>query len=138
MKEGYIEIESLKIPSSFESINRVEVLIDSVCRRLSVNEDYYGNVLIAVTEAVNNAIQHGNKGSTDLTVDLYVTDKEMDFCFRVKDYGDGFDYEKLPDPTSPENIEQENGRGVYLMRSLAEAVEFGDGGRSVDIYFSKK
>ena len=138
MKDGYIEIESLKVPSSFESINKVEGLIDSVCRELSVNEDYYGNVLIAVTEAVNNAIQHGNKESADLTVDLYVTDKETDFCFRVKDYGGGFDYKKLPDPTAPENIEQENGRGIYLMRSLAEEVEFGDGGRSVNIYFSKK
>jgi len=138
MKDGYVEIESLKVPSSFESISKVEVLIDAVCSRLSVNEDYYGNVLIAVTEAVNNAIQHGNKGSADLSVDLFVSDKETDFCFQVKDYGDGFDYKKLPDPTAPENIEQENGRGIYLMRSLAEGVEFGNGGRSVSIYFSKK
>lgn len=138
MKDGFVEIESLKVPSSFESINKVEVLIDSVCSKLLVNEDYYGNVLIAVTEAVNNAIQHGNKESDDLMVDLYVGDKETDFCFSVTDSGPGFDFKNLPDPTAPENIEKENGRGIFLMKSLAEEVEFEDNGRSVNIYFSKK
>ncbi|MCH2229430.1 MAG: ATP-binding protein [Crocinitomicaceae bacterium] len=138
MKDGFVEIESMKVPSNFDSINKVEVLIDSVCSRLAVNEDYYGNVLIAVTEAVNNAIQHGNKMSSDLTVDVLVGDKESDFCFSVNDFGNGFDFKNLPDPTAPENIEKENGRGIYLMRSLAEEVEFEDEGRSVNIYFSKK
>lgn len=138
MKDGFVEIENLKVPSSFESINKVEALIDSVCEKLLVNKDYYGNVLIAVTEAVNNAIQHGNKESGALTVDLYVGDKETDFCFRIEDSGKGFDFRSLPDPTSPENIELENGRGIYLMKSLAEEVEFEDNGRSVNIYFSKK
>ncbi len=138
MKEGYVVVDKLSIPSDFSSIGRVEALIDDVCERLSVREDCYGNVLIAVTEAVNNAIQHGNKQSGSLKVDVAVGDKETDFCFNVRDYGEGFDYKNLPDPTAPENIEKENGRGIYLMRSLAEAVEFDQGGRSVLIYFSKK
>lgn len=138
MKDGFVEIENLKVPSSFKSINKVEALIDAVCEKLLVNEDYYGNVLIAVTEAVNNAIQHGNKESSALTVDLYVSDKETDFCFRIEDSGKGFDFRNLPDPTSPENLERENGRGIYLMKSLSEEVEFEDDGRSVNIYFSKK
>lgn len=138
MKDGFVKIDSLSIPSDFGSISKVEVLIDSVCERLSVNEDYYGNVLIAVTEAVNNAIEHGNKMRKDLNVDLAVGDKESDFCFSVKDYGDGFDFDHLPDPTAPENIEKEDGRGIFLMRSLSEEVEYTDGGSNVDIYFSKK
>jgi serine/threonine-protein kinase RsbW len=138
MKEGYVLVNTLSIPSSFESINKVETLIDEVCEKLEVKEDYYGNVLIAVTEAVNNAIIHGNKMKSDLSVDVYVGDKETDFCFKVKDGGEGFDYKNLPDPTAPENIEKENGRGIYLMRSLAESVEFDDSGRSVSIFFSKK
>jgi serine/threonine-protein kinase RsbW len=137
MKNGYVVVDSLSIPSDYDSISRVESLIDEVCSRLEVNEDYYGNVLIAVTEAVNNAIQHGNKMQEQLNVDLHVGDKETDFCFSVKDYGHGFDYTNLPDPTSPENIEMENGRGIFLMKSLAEAVEFEDEGRNVNIYFSK-
>lgn len=138
MKEGYVLVNELSIPSNFDSINKVEALIDQVCENLQVKEDYYGNVLIAVTEAVNNAIIHGNKMNNELSVDVHVGDKETDFCFKVKDNGEGFDYKNLPDPTAPENLEKENGRGIYLMRSLAEAVEFGDAGRSVSIYFSKK
>lgn len=138
MKDGFVKIDSLSIPSDFGSISKVEVLIDDVCARLEVNEDYYGNVLIAVTEAVNNAIQHGNKMRDDLSVDLSVGDKETDFCFSVKDYGEGFDFDNLPDPTAPENIEKEDGRGIFLMRSLSEGVEFNDGGTNVNIYFTKK
>jgi serine/threonine-protein kinase RsbW len=137
MKNGYVVVDSLTIPSDFGSLNKVELLIDEVCNRLEVNEDYYGNVLIAVTEAVNNAILHGNQQKQELSVDLFVGDKETDFCFSVKDYGEGFDYNNLPDPTSPDNIEKEDGRGIFLMKSLAEAVEFEDEGRNVNIYFSK-
>lgn len=137
MKDGYVVVDSLSIPSDFGSINQVESLIDDVCTKLHVKEDAYGNILIAVTEAVNNAIQHGNKQNASLNVDVAVGDKETDFCFSVKDYGDGFDFNNLPDPTAPENIEKEDGRGIFLMRSLAEEVEFEEGGTSVNIYFSK-
>lgn len=130
-------VDSISIPSDFGSINQVETLIDNVCSKLQVKEGYYGNVLIAVTEAVNNAIQHGNNSNSSLNVDVAVGDKETDFCFSVKDYGNGFDYNHLPDPTAPENIEKENGRGIFLMRSLAEEIEFEDGGTNVTIYFSK-
>lgn len=137
MKEGFVVVDSLSIPSDFGSINEVESLIDNVCSKLEVNDEYYGNVLIAVTEAVNNAIIHGNRHDAGLNVDLYVGDKETDFCFNVKDQGPGFDYNNLPDPTAPENIEKEDGRGIYLMKSLAEEVEFENGGKSVNIYFKK-
>jgi serine/threonine-protein kinase RsbW len=138
MKDGFVVIDSLSIPSDFSSISKVEMLIDEVCARLSVNEDYYGNVLIAVTEAVNNAIIHGNQQDATLNVDVKVGDQEQIFCFQVKDYGNGFDYNSLPDPTAPENLEREDGRGIFLMKSLSEEVEFCDGGSCVDIYFSKQ
>lgn len=138
MKKGYVEVESIALPSDFGSLTKVEGLVDKICSDLDVNEDYYGNVLIAVTEAVNNAILHGNKEDRDLEVALSVLANTNDFCFTIKDQGEGFDYNNLPDPTAPENIEKENGRGIYLMKSLAEAVEFDDNGRIVRVYFSKR
>ena len=138
MKDGFTKIDDLSITSEFISINKVENLIDNICAKLQVKEDYYGNVLIAVTEAVNNAIQHGNNMRSELEVGLAVSDKETDFCFSIKDQGEGFDFKNLPDPTSPENLEKEDGRGIFLMKSLSEEVEFEDGGSSVNIYFSKK
>lgn len=137
MKEGFVQIDSLSIPSDFQHVHHVESLIDKVCDQLNVKEDYYGNVLIAVTEAVNNAILHGNNSNPELNVDLFVGDKETDFCFSVKDNGTGFDFSSIADPTAPENLEKADGRGIFLMRSLAEEVEFLDHGRNVNIYFSK-
>jgi len=137
MKEGFTIIEQVKLPSDFASLVEVENLIDKVCSNLGVQEDAYGNVLIAVTEAVNNAIQHGNEENASLYVDVAVGDKESEFCFRIKDEGTGFDFDSLPDPTAPENLLKENGRGIFLMRNLADEVEFDGVGNSVNIYFSK-
>ena len=137
VKEGYSLVDSLSIPSQIESIPIVETLIDDVCRKIGVHEDVYGNVLIAVTEAVNNAILHGNKESSTLLVDVGVYDEKASFMFEVKDKGDGFDHVNLPDPTAPENIEKENGRGIYLMRHLADEVLYNEKGNEVAIVFSK-
>jgi len=137
MKEGFTIIEQVKLPSDFASLVEVENLIDKVCADLGVQEDAYGNVLIAVTEAVNNAIQHGNEENSNLFVDVAVGDKGTEFCFRIKDEGIGFDFNSLPDPTAPENLLKESGRGIFLMRNLADEVEFDGEGNSVNIYFSK-
>ena len=132
-----IIIEKLTIPSSLTSLVLVESLIDRVCNTIHVNEDVYGNVLIGVTEAVNNAIIHGNQYSESKIVSIEVSEDESSFYFRISDEGLGFDYLNLPDPTAPENIEKENGRGIFLMKNLADEVEFEDNGAKVNIYFTK-
>lgn len=137
VKEGYSLVDSLSIPSQIESLPIVETLIDDVCKKIGVHEEVYGNVLIAVTEAVNNAIIHGNQSSGNLVVDVGVYDESQSFLFEVKDRGNGFDHVNLPDPTAPENIEKENGRGIYLMRHLADEVVYNDKGNEVAIVFSK-
>lgn len=137
MREGFTLIRTLKLPSNVESISSVENLIDEISIELALNEDLYGNVLISVTEAVNNAIQHGNKYQNELMVTVLVFDGSDAFCFSVSDEGGGFDFLNLPDPTAPQNILNEHGRGVYLMQNLADEVVFEDGGKTVLLYFKK-
>lgn len=137
MKEGYSIIEKVKLPTDYNSLVDVEALVSNVCEKLGVVEDAYGNVLIAVTEAVNNAIEHGNAMNKDLLVSVFVGDDDSSFCFNVMDEGKGFDYTNLPDPTSPENILKENGRGIFLMKNLADEVFFDAPGNSVNMYFNK-
>ena len=137
MKEGFTIIERLKLPSDFNALVDVENLIDRVCTDLGIQEEAYGNVLIAVTEAVNNAVNHGNKFNNNLSVHVSVGDHSEQFCFNIVDEGLGFDYENLPDPTAPENILKENGRGIFLMKNLADEVVFDKNGSSVFIYFTK-
>lgn len=129
-------IEKLKVPSELSSLSIVESLIDRVCGTLGVNEDAYGNILIAVTEAVNNAVIHGNHFNVEKDIEVEVFDQDERLCFSIRDRGMGFDYDNLPDPTGPENIEKESGRGIFLMRNLADELVFDDGGRLVNIYFN--
>tara|TARA_B100000508_G_scaffold141092_1_gene146455 strand:+ start:124307 stop:124723 length:417 start_codon:yes stop_codon:yes gene_type:complete len=136
METNYKEIETVTFPSSIENIKVAEDLVDEVCRLNEVHEDHFGNVLIAVTEAVNNAINHGNLEDDKKSVQIFVKRNEKDLCFVVKDEGKGFDFNNLPDPTAPENIEKENGRGIFLMKSLADDVQFENNGSEVHVVFS--
>ena len=137
MKEGYRIIERLQLPTNYNALVDIESLVGKVCENLGVVDDAYGNVLIAVTEAVNNAIEHGNAMNNDLLVDVAVGDEKESFCFHVKDQGKGFDFMNQPDPTSPENLLKENGRGIFLMKNLADEVVFDAPGNSVNMYFTK-
>jgi serine/threonine-protein kinase RsbW len=129
------EDQRLRIPSKPESLLLVERMVEDVCDVLGVKEDVYGNILLSVTEAVNNAIQHGNKYDLTKVVEItfYKTDKIL--TFSVKDEGNGFDYNHLKDPTDPENLESPHGRGVFLMKNLSDSVVFENGGREVKIGF---
>lgn len=137
MVEGYSLVKSINVPSELNSIPIVESLIDDVCSSIGVSEDVYGNVLIAVTEAVNNAIIHGNKENSQLNVGVGVFDEDESFLFHISDEGSGFDHNNLPDPTAPENIEKENGRGIFLMRNLADDVIYNEKGNEVSVVFTK-
>lgn len=136
METNYKEIETVSFPSSIDNIKVAEDLVDQVCRLNQVHEDHFGNVLIAVTEAVNNAIHHGNLEDKRKSVKIDVKRNEKDLCFVITDEGRGFNFENLPDPTAPENIEKENGRGIFLMKSLADDVVFENNGSEVHVIFS--
>ena len=130
-----MERQSLNFDSKAENIVLAEKLIDDVCNKYKVDEDFYGNILIAVTEAVNNAINHGNKQNPDKKVHLEFAELGDRLSFVVKDQGEGFDHAALPDPTDPENLEKISGRGVFLMNQLADEVEFSDNGTKVEMKF---
>lgn len=128
--------EKLDISSSFDNIRLVERLVEDVCDVFNVNEDNYGNILIAVTEAVNNAIYHGNQGNPEKHIKIGFDSDEHNICFSVTDEGEGFDYNSLPDPTDPLNIDKPHGRGVFLMKNLADKVEFHNNGQEVLLTFN--
>ncbi len=130
-----MEKQSLNFDSRADNVVLAEKLVDDVCKKFSVDEDYYGNILIAVTEAVNNAINHGNRQNPDKKVHLDFIERGDRLSFSVQDEGEGFDHEALPDPTDPENLEKISGRGVFLMKHLADEVEFSENGTKVEMIF---
>lgn len=126
---------SIQIPSILKNIQIIESFIDNAKERFHLNDDMYGNIVIAVTEAVNNAIQHGNAGNERKKVHLSLQFETRLIRFVIKDEGNGFDYHRLPDPTLPENLQKPSGRGIFLMKHLADEVSFKEGGRVVELVF---
>ena len=137
MKHQLQLIHEVTLSSTPASITDVESLIDVACAELALSEDVYGNILIAVTEGVNNAIIHGNKLDASLTVHVGVHNNEEWVCFSMTDRGTGFDPEAIPDPTAPENLLKENGRGIFLMKNLADEVSFEENGTVVNVCFRR-
>lgn len=130
-------VDNLRFSSDLSNLHLVESLIDKVCSELSIEEDLYGNILIAVTEAVNNSIIHGNLSDISKYVQIEVIDTPTLFSFIISDEGMGFDYNSLPDPTAPENLEKEHGRGIFLIKNLADDLVYSEKGNVATISFNK-
>jgi serine/threonine-protein kinase RsbW len=130
-------MDSLKIqvPSLVENIRIVESFIDNTKERFHIDDDIYGNIMVAVTESVNNAIRHGNKLDKNKNVMLSVECEENKLKFSIEDEGEGFDYHNLSDPTAPENLDKLGGRGIFLMKHLSDEVNFLNEGRLVELTF---
>lgn len=126
---------NIQIPSIIENIRIIESFIDNAKNKLGLNDDIYGNIMIAVTESVNNAIIHGNKSDRNKNVQISLTINDDILKFIIEDEGEGFDYKNLPDPTAPENIDKTNGRGIFLMKHLSDEVNFLQNGRVVELCF---
>lgn len=130
-----IDTIQLKIPSLLDNIRIVESFIDNAKEKYNLDDDIYGNIMIAVTESVSNAIVHGNQSDNTKNVHLKIQLDESQVKFIIEDEGEGFDYDSLPDPTLPENINNPGGRGIFLMKNLSDEVSFKDEGRKTELSF---
>lgn len=125
----------IQIPSLPENIRIVESFIDNAKDQYKLNDDIYGNIMIAVTESVNNAIVHGNQSNSKKNVLLHLALEESLIKFTIEDEGTGFDYTNLDDPTLPENLSKPGGRGIFLMKNLCDEVSFKKEGRVAELSF---
>ena len=127
---------TLQLPSRLNSIISVENFIDSLRNRHNLNEETFANVLVCLSEAVNNAIVHGNKEDENkkIYINLEIVEGKR-LIFTISDEGDGFDYNNLPDPTAPENLENYTGRGVFIIKKLADQCIFNTKGNELELHF---
>jgi serine/threonine-protein kinase RsbW len=130
--------KSIKIKSKIEDLRKVEKMVDDMSAEYSISQDIYGNILIAVLEAANNAILHGNKLNENKEVSITIKKEEKNVKITVDDEGGGFDYKNIPDPTAPENLENVNGRGIFLMEKLSDGIKFKRNGATVELNFKLK
>lgn len=127
--------KEVKFPAKAENISIAEKLIDDITAEKKLSSEIYGNILVAVVEAVNNAILHGNKANPQKHVTVRFNMANRELYFKVIDEGEGFDYDSIPDPTLPENLEKPFGRGIFLIKHLADEVQFNEEGNEIEIKF---
>lgn len=125
----------IRIPSNPNNILIVESYLRKLNLNTIINSEKFADILISLTEAVNNAIIHGNKADETKFVNIHVLSQGNGIIFKVSDEGTGFNHCYVPDPTKPENVECCGGRGVYIMKALADKISFHDDGRTVEMFF---
>jgi len=125
----------ISIPTLIENIQIIESFIDNAKEEFEINDDMYGNIMISVTECISNAIVHGNQSDSSKLVHLELQMEPGLLRCSIEDEGNGFDFNQLPDPTDPENLEKTGGRGIFLMKHLSDEVKFEDGGRKTVLSF---
>lgn len=125
----------LVIPSIPSQIREVEGYLNRIIEKFKIDTVRYPDILISLTEAVNNAIIHGNKGDHKKLVKIEIKQEKANLTFIVSDEGLGFKVDSIPDPTCPENIECCGGRGVYIMSSLCDEIHFQNNGSTVKMSF---
>jgi serine/threonine-protein kinase RsbW len=127
---------TLQLPSKVESITSIENFVDTLKDEYNIGDDTYANMLTCLSEATINAIIHGNKQDENKKVYINLevqSGKRLQFT--VADEGEGFDYNQLPDPTAPENLENLTGRGVFIIKHLADQCIFNLKGNEVELHF---
>ncbi|MGI4751054.1 MAG: ATP-binding protein [Janthinobacterium lividum] len=130
------ELYTLQLPSTMESIARLENLVEEISERYHVSEDTFANMMTCLNEALINAIVHGNQSDTSKTVFVNAEIKDQKrIIWTVADEGPGFDYNDIPDPTAPENLEKLTGRGVFIIKHLADQFIFNVRGNEVELHF---
>ena len=121
MPEPFYEIE---IESDPNNLITVEEFVNYFAKDMGLNDDQLSVLLLAVTEATTNAIIHANKCDASKLVAIRAHVEDSKLIVNVKDEGKGFDPAKIPDPTEPENLLKDSGRGVYLMKVYMDDVKY--------------
>jgi serine/threonine-protein kinase RsbW len=123
----------VRLTSDFDSMEQVDKIVDELTRSLELSEESQGALLLSLSEAVTNAIMHGNKQDPSKWVFVRAVRAGDDLEVTVEDEGDGFNPEMIPSPVDSENLLRQGGRGVYLMKMYCKDVRFSNGGRALTL-----
>ncbi|HTR81489.1 MAG TPA: ATP-binding protein [Bacteroidota bacterium] len=123
----------ITLRSNPQNIHRVEKFLLKITSGLGIDDERFSSLLVVITEAVNNAIIHGNKRNPAKRIGIVGHIQDGQLVVKVKDEGVGFNPHNIPNPIDEGNLLRESGRGVFLMRQLAEHVSYNEKGNEVTI-----
>lgn len=128
----------MTMPSTIEQVAKVEKFLMRLKKSLKIDDERFYKLLVAVTEAVNNGIIHGNKRDASKMVILKCDFTDGILTFSIHDEGPGFAHDHLPDPLADENLMRDHGRGVFLIRSLMDSVRFNKDATGAEVIMTMK
>ena len=114
----------LDVEASYDHLEKFANLVEESAHRMGMSEDEEVDLMIAVMEAVNNAILHGNKEDDQKRVWMKIETSESEMMVWVQDEGAGFQRDLLPNPLSEENLMKESGRGILMMQAFMDEIDF--------------
>ena len=115
---------SFRLNSTMESVAEIEAAADKLAEEAGLDEDTRFHVTMAVREAAVNAVLHGNEYDSSKQVEVSLENTGTELVFKICDEGKGVDPAHLPDPLAPENLLRGTGRGIFLIRSFMDEVNF--------------
>lgn len=123
--------EILVIKSDKSELKKTEEFLLSIFRKNNLAEEYFNRVFLCLSEAVVNSIQHGNRNDKRKQVSIQIDCKKEYISIEISDEGDGFDYSNIENPTIKPNIKKESGRGIHIIKSLSNELEFKEKGKCI-------
>jgi len=121
----------LVIKSEISELRKVEDFLIDIFKEFNLAQKYFNKIYLCVSEAVVNSIKHGNKNDKNKTVLLEVKCKNYELKVRIEDEGEGFDINKIEDPTSLSNLKNESGRGIFIIRNMSNKLKYNEKGNRI-------
>lgn len=128
----------IEIESTINNILELDNFLDNIFLKYNIEEKLYYNIYLSLSEAINNAIQHGNKCDSNKYVKIYFSISSNYYEFVIEDEGQGFFIENVKDPTLLKNLRNESGRGIFIMKNYSDNFEILNNGNKVKLNFLKE
>lgn len=124
------------IESRLSNLEEVRNFLEQIFNESALDKRHFNRVFLGLSEAVNNSMLHGNELDEKKSVSISVRFEKKSIVLEIGDEGSGFDFHHLSDPRTKDNIKKESGRGLFLIQSFADELQFLDGGSRVRIKYS--
>lgn len=121
----------LIIKSDKSELKKVKEFLSEIFVKHKLPQNWFNNVFLCISEAVINSIEHGNCNNVNKLVSIGIDSYSNKIHIHIKDEGDGFNFYEVEDPTRCENVKKETGRGIHIIKSLSDNLEYNEKGNGV-------
>lgn len=131
------QIFRLSLNSTYEESEKVPDFVTDIQEKSNLEDDTTGNLMLLLSEAVTNAIVHGNKLDESKKVEVEVQINSDTIISTVKDHGEGFNPQSTKNPLKEENLLRDSGRGIFLIREISDSVDYLEDGTKIRFALSR-